>query len=71
MDNKFELYKQLSTSGVGKDLLEWIDAEYQRTIKKAVTAPQNEAYGLLRAAYGIIQVKQHIESMAAGTQVKK
>lgn len=71
MDNKFELYKQLNSSGVGKDLLEWIDAEYQRTITKAVKSPQGDPEGYLKVAYGILIVKQHIESMAAGTQVKK
>jgi hypothetical protein len=70
MHNKSESYKQLRQSEVGRDLLEWMDLEYQRTIEKAVTAPQDEAYGLLRSAYGILVVKRHIQSMSAGTKKK-
>ena len=45
MDNKFEAYKQLRDSAIGKDLAEWMDAEYNRKIAEAVKAPQDEAYG--------------------------
>lgn len=69
--NKFDAYRNLRDSEVGKDLIGWIEDEYARTIKKAVEAPQDEAYGLLRAAYGIIQVKQHIDSMVSGDMKKK
>lgn len=65
MDNKFEAYKQLRDSAIGKDLLEWMDAEYTRKIAEAVKSPQDEAYGLLRCAYGIMLVKQHVDSMAS------
>lgn len=65
MDNKFEAYKQLKETAIGKDLLQWMEDEYNRKIAEATKATRDEAYGLLRCAYGIMLVKQHIDSMAS------
>ncbi|HRF70981.1 MAG TPA: hypothetical protein PKV66_06095 [Candidatus Pelethenecus sp.] len=70
MDNKFEAYRNFKESGLGKDLLEWMESEYQRRLEEAVKAPQDEAYGILKSAYGILLVKQHIDSVA-GKQKQK
>ncbi len=62
--NKFQAYKDFRKSPLGIDLIKWMEDEYRRTLDKAVQAPQDEAYGLLKSAYGIMLVKQHIDSMA-------
>lgn len=65
MDNKFEAYQGLRNSAIGKDLIEWIDSEYMRTMEKAnKSSSQEEAFGFVKQAYGIILVKQHIEMMS-------
>lgn len=70
MDNKFQAYKAFKDSAIGRDLLAWMDDEYRRMLEEAVKAPQDEAYGMLKSAYGILLVKQHIDSVA-GKQTKK
>lgn len=65
MDNKFEAYKQLKDSAIGKDLLEWMDAEFLRRTKEAAAADSPQDSKMLGYAYGIMLVKQHIDSMAS------
>ncbi len=68
MDNKYVAYKAFKDSAIGRDILDWMESEYQRKLEEAVKAPQDEAYGILKSAYGILLVKQHINSMSAGKQ---
>jgi hypothetical protein len=65
MNNKFQAYKEFRDSALGKDLLNWLNAEINNTMLKASKCNnQEEAFGLIKEACGIIKVKQHIETMA-------
>lgn len=60
-----QLYKQLSQSVIGKDLLEWCMVMYDSNMEKALKSQNpHDAYGYLKTAYGIMEVVKHITSRA-------
>lgn len=63
----FNEYQWLQTSAVGKNLVEWIQAEHDTLIAKAKKSNDpKEAFGLLKTACGIMLVVEHINLMAKG-----
>tara|TARA_R110000868_G_scaffold17196_3_gene75850 strand:- start:3090 stop:3311 length:222 start_codon:yes stop_codon:yes gene_type:complete len=65
----FQEYEVLKSSGVGKNLIAWIQLEHDQLISKAEKCddPQ-EAFGYLKTAYGIIMIIEHINLMAQGNK---